>query len=215
MKKTWLNKLNPSILKTKTPLLGFTVLQVAILFVVINSGIAAVMLSNREQPAQVNSPNLSDYKSADFKPSQTVDTTPTQDDSANSNTSTQSPTRNTAPSSNDEWATRHDKQMEELNKRLAEQDRCRSLEKAANDKYSAKIDQAQAAYDAVMAEWDKVKDLPYYQRHPYEQYASDAKTKYNAISKPAYQEYVYTLNSLKAQGCQVIQLYTDTSWTGY
>ena len=93
--------------------------------------------------------------------------------------------------------------------------RCYEQERSANNKYSVAIDNAKAAYNAVMADWEKVKDLPYYQRHPYDQYATDAKTKHNAISKPAYSEYVSTLNSIRAQGCQVTQLYPDYSWAGY
>ena len=93
--------------------------------------------------------------------------------------------------------------------------RCYEQERSANSKYSAAIDNAKAAYDTVMADWEKVKDLPYYQRHPYDQYATDAKTKHNAISKPAYLEYVSTLNSIRGQGCQVTQLYPDYSWAGY
>lgn len=46
-KKTWFEKLNHSVPKKKTPLLGFTVLQLFILFLVISSGAVAVILFPR------------------------------------------------------------------------------------------------------------------------------------------------------------------------
>jgi hypothetical protein len=66
-----------------------------------------------------------------------------------------------------------------------------------------------------MAEWNAVKDQPYYTHSPYDEYATDAKTKYNAIQKPAYATYVSTLSSINAQGCNVVKVYSDTSWAGY
>ncbi|MCA9332133.1 hypothetical protein KC968_04315 [Candidatus Saccharibacteria bacterium] len=50
MEKTWFRKLNNFILKKKTPLLGFTVLEVFILWVVINGGIVAVILTRHQSP---------------------------------------------------------------------------------------------------------------------------------------------------------------------
>lgn len=129
---------------------------------------------------------------------------------------TQTKPKNTQSSnSNDEWLKAHLEQRKAEEAKLAESERCNTANSAASSKYSAAPDRARAEYNAVMADWDRVKDLPYYQRHPYEQYAADAKTKHNAISKPAYQEYVGTVNSLKSQGCQVIQTHPDYSWAGY
>lgn len=92
---------------------------------------------------------------------------------------------------------------------------CGEQGKNASDTYYPQTINAQAAYDAVMAEWNAVKDQPYYTHSPYSEYAADAKTKYNAIEKPAYATYVNTINSLNAQGCNEIKVYSDTSWAGY
>ncbi len=94
----------------------------------------------------------------------------------------------------------------------AKYDQCNSANNAAGQKYSTAINQAQAAYDAVMAQWNAVKNQPAATHNPYSEYAAQAKSNYNAISVPAYAEYTATLNSLKSQGCQVIQVYADSSW---
>lgn len=214
MKKTWLKKINNSVLKKKTPLLGFTVLQLFMLFVLINSGTAALVLSQRKPPAtQDTNTTIPTTQSNTQEPTPITDATPQDTTQTNSNNQTQ--TRKTQSSSNDEWLKAHDAQRKVEEAKRVESERCNTANSSASSKYSAAIDQAKAAYDTVMAEWNQVKDLPYYQRHPYEQYATDAKTKHNAISRPAYQEYVSTVNALKAQGCQVIQSQTDYSWAGY
>lgn len=99
-----------------------------------------------------------------------------------------------------------------FNAQMAEYNRCNDANNAAGKKYSAAIDQAQAAYDAVMAQWNAVKDQSAATHNPYTEYAAQAKLNYNAISVPAYVEYTSTLSMLKTQGCQVVQVYTDTSW---
>lgn len=214
MKKSKTQKFNLSFLKKKTPILGFTVLQLVLLFVVINSGTVAVVLSQREKAdAPTTSTNLPVYETSKDEVEPVVKEV--EQNTPQNQPTTPNTTRNTETTSNDAWAEKHDREMAELNKRLAEQDRCWNLEKTANNTYTSATSRARAAYDVVMAEWDQVKDLPYYQRHPYEQYETDAKTKHNAISKPAYQEYVNTLNNLRAQGCEITQLHTDTSWAGY
>jgi hypothetical protein len=122
-------------------------------------------------------------------------------------------TQSSPPSSaNDEWYADFERRQKEADAKYAEMQRCDSANNVAGDTYSDAVDLARAAYDEVMAEWDAVKDLPYYQRHPYEQYAADAKSKHNAISSPAYTTYVNTVNSLKAQGCNITQTHSDYSW---
>lgn len=213
MSKSWLKKFNKSVFKKKTPVLGFTVLELFILFIVISGGTTAIVINRYQQPPKLDTnTNLPTYEIDTSKA-----TTPIINAEPQNSTQdySQSSTINAESSSNDAWLEKHNKQMEELQKKQAEEERCRGLERTANNKYSAAIDRAKAAYDAVMAEWNQVKNLPYYQRHPYEQYANDAKTKHNAISKPAYAEYVATLNSIRSQGCEVIQLHSDYSWVGY
>lgn len=51
MKKSWLKKLNRPILKKKTPIFDFTVLQLLVLFVIINGGVAAVAVNRYQPPA--------------------------------------------------------------------------------------------------------------------------------------------------------------------
>lgn len=92
MRKTWFRKLNHSVLKRKTPLLGFTVLQLFILFVVINSGIATIVLSQRQQPTtQDTGANIPIYEAA------TPAATPITE---TSNTPNQQDTTNTTPKDN-------------------------------------------------------------------------------------------------------------------
>jgi hypothetical protein len=213
MKKTKFTKIKQSLLK-KTPIMGFTVMQLLILFVVINGGTAALVLSQRKTPVtQDTNTTIPTTESNIQEPTPIVNVTP--QDTTPSSSNNQAQTRNTQSSSNDEWLKAHDAQRKVEEAKRVESERCNTANSNASSKYSAAIDRAKAAYDTVMAEWNQVKDLPYYQRHPYEQYATDAKTKHNAISRPAYQEYVSTVNALKAQGCQVIQSQTDYSWAGY
>lgn len=48
-----------------------------------------------------------------------------------------------------------------------------------------------------------------------ERYKKMAYTDTNALIKPAYSEYVSTLNSLKSQGCEVTVKSDLYSWPGY
>ncbi len=222
MKKAWYNNFYQKVLRKKTPLLGFTVLQLFILFLVINGGTVAVLLSQRQEPvAQGTSTNLPTSEASIKEPTQTVSTTPqttTQATPTTQNTSTSSkPTANNnlpdqygcipQTSGYDSCVT--------YAKKNALSAWCSEQSQKAGNTYSAAESQAKAAYDTVMAEWNAVKDQPYYSHHPYDQYATDAKTKYNAIQRPAYSTYVSTINSLNAQGCNAIKTYTDTSWAGY
>jgi len=221
MRKTWFKKLNHSVLKKRTPLLGFNVLQVFILFLVINGGAAAVILSQRQQPVTQNTDTtLPNYDTG------TTVTTPTKNTAPQGNTQKSSSTQNSTNSTSkvssslpDQYGCIPQTSGYDSCVKYAKQNAltlsCDSQAKTAGDTYSATTDQAQAAYDAVMAEWNAVKDQPYYTHSPYDEYATDAKTKYNAIEKPAYAIYASTINSLNAQGCSVVKTYSDTSWAGY
>jgi cytoskeletal protein RodZ len=218
-KKAWLEKLNLSVLKKKTPLLGFTILQLFILFIVIGSGTTAVLVSQHQQPAlQDTSTSLSTSST------NTEATAPanTAQDNSQKSSSTQTSTNSTSKVSSslsDQYGCIPQTPGYDNCVKSAKQNAltlsCGSHAKTAGDTYSAKEDQAQAAYDAVMAEWNAVKDQPYQTHSPYDEYATDAKTKYNAIEKPAYATYASTISSLNAQGCNEIMAYTDTSWAGY
>ena len=223
MKKSKKQKFNITFLKKKTPILGFTVLQLVILFVVINSGTIAVVLSQRQQAdAPTTSANLPTPESSNIEAKSVVEEV--KQDTPQNNTSTQSTTpktnnTNTASNTPDQYGCVPSSAGYEscvmYSKKNALSAWCSEQSKKAGDTYYPASLKAKAAYDVVMAEWDSVKDLPYYQRHPYDQYATDAKTKYNAIIKPAYTTYVNSINSLNTQGCNAILTYSDTSWAGY
>lgn len=221
-KKTWFNKLNNSILKKKTPLLGFTVLQLFILFVVINGGTVAVILSQRQQPvANDTRTNLPSYEANTEEPTKTVDTAP--QDATQSSSNTQSAPTSSKPTTSTNLPDQYGcipqssgyESCVTYAKKNALSAWCSEQSRSASAIFNPEANRAKAAYDVVMAEWNAVKDLPYYQRHPYEQYAADAKTKYNVIFKPAYATYVNKINSLNTQGCNEIVVYSDTSWAGY
>jgi len=96
------------------------------------------------------------------------------------------------------------------------------MKKAAYDKYSAVGNKAWATRDAVLAEWNTVYERMVQQNYPLnaikseeERYKTMAYTDTNALIKPAYAEYVSTLNSIKSQGCEVTVLSDLYSWPGY
>lgn len=222
MRKKWLKKLELSVLGKKTPLLGFTVLQLLILFVVISSGSAAVLVSQRQQPAtQGTGTDSSSYETGTRTTTPTINTVPQNNTQEGSSPQSSATNRTSTTNSNlpDQYGCIPQTSGYDSCVKAAKQNAltlsCDSQAKTAGDTYSAAEDQAQAAYNTVMAEWNTVKDQPYYTHSPYDEYATDAKTKYNAIQKPAYATYVNTLNSLNAQGCNVIKVYSDTSWAGY
>lgn len=218
MRKNWLGKLNYSFLKKKTPLLGFTVLQVFILFLVMSGGGAAVILSRQQQPVTQNTgtTTLPTYYTDTTQTKSTVSQGNTQESSGTPKTTTNTtPKATTNPP--DQYGCVPQTSGYDSCVKYAKQNAltlwCGEQGKKASDVYYPESTRAQAAYDAVMAEWNAVKDQPTHS--PYDEYATDAKTKYNAIEKPAYATYVSTINSLNAQGCHEILVYSDTSWAGY
>lgn len=225
MRKNRFKKFYSNVLKKKTPLLGFTVLESSILLVVISGGTAAVV-ANRYMQAPEDNTVISEPISeigTNKVPSSTLDTD-TQSNTQESTPQQNSANGSTTPAVNpnslpDEHGCVPQSSGYQDCVKYAKKNAltlwCGEQSKKASDTFRPASDKAQEAYDEVMAEWDKVKNLPYYQRHPYEQYAADAKTKYNAIFKPAYATYVSKINSLNTQGCNEIIVYSDTSWAGY
>lgn len=216
-KKTWFRKLNHPVLRQKTPLLGFTVLQVFILFVVISGGGTAVVLSRQQQPiAQDTTAALPTDDTGTTQTNSTVPQGNTQESSGTPKTTTNTTPKATA-SLPDQYGCIPQTSGYDSCVMYAKQNAltlwCGEQGKKASDAYYPETTRAQAAYDAVMAEWNAVKNQPVHS--PYDEYATDAKTKYNAIEKPAYATYVSTINSLNAQGCHEILVYSDTSWAGY
>lgn len=53
MRKSWLKKVNRNILKKKTPLLGFTVIQLFVMSVVISGSVAAVAISRHQSQVAI------------------------------------------------------------------------------------------------------------------------------------------------------------------
>lgn len=216
-----LKKINHSVLQKKTPLLGFTVLELVILWLVITGGAAAIVITRHQSPTAVQDTNASQPKSQNTYSTSDTSPQPQQPTGTAQQNSPKPQSSGTATTSNlpDQYGCIPQTSGYDNCVKYAKQNAltlsCDSRAKAAGDTYSATEDQAQAAYDAVMAEWNAVKDQPYQTHSPYNEYATDAKTKYNAIQKPAYATYVSTLNSLNAQGCSVIKTYSDTSWAGY
>jgi len=222
-KKTWFRKLNHSVLKKKTPLLGFTVLQVFILFVVMSGGGAAVILSRQQKPVTQNTgTTIPTYDTDTTQTKSTVSQGNTQGNLGTPKTTTNSTPKATA-NLPDQYGCIPQTSGYDSCVKYAKQNAltlsCDSQAKAAGDTYSATEDQAQAAYNAVMADWaiaqERQKNYPPQLQEPYSSFANDAKTKYNAIQKPAYATYVSTLSSINAQGCNVVKVYSDTSWAGY
>lgn len=218
-------KFNRTVLRKKTPLLNFTVLELFILGVVVVSGVSAIAIRNQSPSATTknttasqseNNGNESTYSAGTSQAPQTnTPTTPTQSTPSTSKSSGSNTTANLP----DQYGCIPQTSGYDSCVKYAKQNAltlwCGDQAKKAGDTYSAAASQAQAAYNTVMAEWNAVKDQPYQTHSPYDEYAADAKTKYNAIEKPAYATYASTINSLNSQGCNVIKAYTDTSWAGY
>lgn len=100
MKKSKKQKLNISFLKKKTPILGFTVLQLVILFVVINSGTIAVVLSQRQQAdAPTTTTNLPSYESSIVEAEPVVKEVEQSTPQNNTNTQSTTPKTNTTNTS--------------------------------------------------------------------------------------------------------------------
>lgn len=229
MKKAWLSKLNHSPLGKKTPLLGFSVLQVAILFAVIGGGTATVLVSQhlKQTPPNTTS-NLPAYSTNTQTTASAINTAPQSSNAANKSASTTSkPAKSATPTAStalpDQYGCIPQTSGYDSCVKAAKQNAltlsCDSQAKSAGDTYSAAESQAQAAYNAVMADWataqERQKNYPPQLQEPYSSFATDAKTKYNAIEKPAYATYTSTISTLNAQGCKEILVYSDTSWAGY
>jgi hypothetical protein len=203
--------------------IGLSVLELSILAAVLCGGVSALYLTRlqNKEPATTSVAQTSDYDT----PNQT---TAKSTASSNQDTTQKTSTPQNAPASTkkttsaqlpDQYGcipqtTGYDNCVA-IAKQNAFSAWCSDQGKKASDTYIAQSAGAKPAYDAVMAEWNAVKDQPYYTHSPYEQYAADAKTKFNAIEKPAYSTYVSTINSLNAQGCNLIKTYSDISWPGY
>jgi|GEM_PF-3274782 len=230
MKKSKKQKFNISFLKKKTPILGFTVLQLVILFVVINSGTIAVVLSQRQQAdAPTTSTNLPAYESNNIETDTLVKEA--EQDTPQNNTNTQSTTpktNNTSTTSSlpDQYGCVPSSSGYENCVMYAKKNekyfKCSDMERAAYDKYSAVGDKAWATRDAVLAEWKTVYARMVEQNYPLNainseetRYKKMAYTDTNTLIKPAYSEYVSTLNSLKSQGCEVVIKSDLYSWPGY
>lgn len=228
MKKTWFKRLNHSVLKKKTPLLGLTVLQLFILFLVINGGAVAVILSQRQQPVTQNTGvALPAYDTDTTVTTQTKNTAP--QDNTQKSSSTQSSTNSTPKVSSslpDQYGCIPQTSGYDSCVKYAKQNAltlwCSDMERAAYAKYSAVGDKAWATRDSVLAEWKTVYARMVQQNYPLNainseeaRYKKMAYTDTNAIIKPAYAEYVATLNSIRSQGCEVTAYSDLYSWPGY
>lgn len=103
MKITKLKKFNRTVLRKKTPLLGFTILELFILWVVISGGMAAVILTRHQSPTTVQDTSTSQPT---YKP-KTQATTPTQSTtrSSSENSATPSQPPATRPAATDDCKT--------------------------------------------------------------------------------------------------------------
>ncbi len=193
----------------RVSLIGITVFELAVILVIVSGGVTTLVVTGHQsastRSAQMTQPPPTEKPQAvasEAPPTDSVASTPSSSSSGAVQQSATSKTSTPSQASTNSTT-------EEA---LAEYKQCDSANAATGQTYSAAINQAKAAYDAVMGQWDAVKDQPQYMHPPYDQYAADAKSKYNAISVPAYSNYSTSVNSLKAQGCKVVQAYPDYSW---
>lgn len=220
MSKNWLKKFNKSALKKKTPLLGFTVLELFILFVVISGGTTAIVVNRYQQtPKQDTSANLPTYETnnsgqSTIKIAEPDQTAPTDTAPNNSQNNAQQKPTNTAPSSSnntghlDEWGCYVPAMTPSTD--MSNYYQCIRTKKAlwCNDQISSPAStfntavlQARAAYNSVMNEWE----IAQYQtpHNPKSEYLADATAKFNAIYNPAYSTYFTKVQSLNSQGCSL------------
>lgn len=144
MRLTRLKEFNRSVLQKKTPLLGLTVLQLFILWVVINGGIATVIMASHQPPAAIQdaSTNMPTRKPE----AQTV--APTQDTAPQHNASTQD-SINTTPrgSTNTDRQTHEDAMLEIKWKN----EQCMEPLDRAVDKLDSAQQSAQSDYNAAIS----------------------------------------------------------------
>lgn len=111
MKITKLKIFNRSVLQKKTPLLGFTVLELAILWVVITGGLTAVAITNHQRAQK----NISDTSTSQPVATNPETSSATQDTSPQDGTSTQGSTNTTPRSSTNADRQAHEDAMLEIN----------------------------------------------------------------------------------------------------
>jgi hypothetical protein len=212
-----------SVLRMRIRFIGLSVLELSILSAMLCGGVSALYLTrNHEQKAESNpTAQTSDTESTTQGATTAVNSSQQDTPQTNSNPQTAPAKSKQTTNSNlpDQYGcipqTAGYDNCVTIAKKNALSMWCSEQSKIAGDTYIAQSAPAKPAYDAVMAEWNAVKDQPYYTHSPYESYAADAKTKFNAIERPAYATYVSAINTLNAQGCNVIKTYTDISWAGY
>ncbi|HVW23331.1 MAG TPA: hypothetical protein VHB51_02530 [Candidatus Saccharimonadales bacterium] len=218
-----MNSFYRRILLRRLRFVGLSVLEVSVLTAVLSGGVSALYLTRHNNNQTEMTPTT--QTSNNTVPAQTTVTpaTSSNQDTKPNNTATQNTPAKTQQTTSapmpDEYGcipqTAGYDNCVVMAKKNALSIWCSDQDKKASDTYIAQSAGAKPAYDAVMAEWNAVKDQPYYTHSPYDEYAADAKTKFNAIEKPAYATYVSTINSLNAQGCNLIKTYSDISWPGY
>lgn len=209
LNNTMLGKFYRGVLRKKTPLFGFTILQLSILFIVINVGVASAALlvykpsTNASMEAASTSENMSRTQSS----SQANSNTPNQETSTqptNATQSTNSPKSNTSSDSGstlDQYGcatnTSSYNQCVQNKKQLW----CNSQVSEPASAFSSATTQARAAYNSVMNEWESAQ---YTTPHsPKSEYEADATSKFNAIYEPAYSTYYSKVQSLNSQGCSL------------
>ncbi len=198
----------------RSKLLGSSVLQLAILLLILTGGITAVLASSQ----QLTTPPITKTNvSAEPSKPHTTETTVSQQQTAPpeapmhaASPSTPSPKPTPSASNTSTLTAQYEESHARFEAEQAKYNQCNSANTAAGQKYSAAIDRAKAAYDEVIGWWETAKNQPVH--NPYSEYAAQAKANYNAISVPAYSDYTSTLNALRSQGCQVVQTYADSSW---
>lgn len=218
-------KFNRTVLHKKTPLLSFTVLELSILCMVMIGGALAI-IARSQSPSITGDTTSSQAENKGIY--STSDTDSHQPTSTKQQNNPQPQNSGTTTKSNlpDQYGCIPQTSGYDACVKAAKANKlyfwCSDMEKAAYDKYSAVGDKAWATRDAVLAEWKTVYTRMVQQNYPLNainseeaRYKKMAYTDTNAIIKPAYTEYVSTLNSLKSQGCEVTVLSDLYSWPGY
>lgn len=206
VRKNWLKKFNQSVLNNKTPLLGFTVIQLIILSLVIGGGTAAIILNRQQEPVTKDtSPSLPTHVTENTDATQTnanpTATTPQSTTQNNSRTQVTTKSNNTSDvgSSLDQYGCvtnipSYSQCVSNAKARL-----CNSQESGPALAFSTATIQARAAYNSVMNDWQSAQYLPTH--NPYSEYLDDAQMKFNAIYEPAFTTYSAKIQSLNSQGC--------------
>ena len=216
-------KFNRAYLFKKLPLLGFSVLEVAILIIVIGGGTAALVVQRthkgiiKSQPDTTSTSQTPNSSPLNINTSQTK-STPTQSTLSTTKSSSATTTTNLPDADGCVPNTSGYQSCRTAAAQLKFMLQCDDDMKAANDSYYATYNPQWNSYNSdVNAKQQELNSLvgtePGYTQGWADgiwlSYEHDRAQQFNSAVIPAYNTYVATYNKIVARGCNVVKTWTD------